>query len=499
MKKALLVLGNQLFDLDAIIPEDKRSEYIVFICEDKELCTYFQFHKQKILFFFLAMRAYAEELRGLGFLVHYEPLDVNSDSYEVKLSNFLLNESIAELHYFEIEDRFFEKRILSLLQKANVKGIEHRSPMFLTKRKDFEAYLLTHKKPFMKTFYESQRKTLHVLVDDKKEPIGGKWSFDTENRKKLPKSYQAPNLPQINFTNKEKEVFHLVETHFPNHPGYTENFWLPTTRNGAKHWLDQFLKERLDLFGPYEDAFSQTFPFIQHSVLTPFLNVGLLTPKEVVQVTLDHAKKNKIPIESLEGFIRQIIGWREFIRGIDQNFGVIQESKNHFGHKRKFTQHWFDGNTGIPPLDFVIKKCTKYGYAHHIERLMVLGSLMVLFEIHPKEAYRWFMEMFIDSSDWVMGPNVYGMALFSDGGVFATKPYICGSNYYQKMGSFPKGEWEEAVDGLYWSFIEAHQSEFSKNPRTAVLVGNLHRMQKDRKEKLFERAKVWKDKLSFVS
>jgi deoxyribodipyrimidine photolyase-related protein len=499
MKKALLILGNQLFDLSSIIPKEKRLEYSVFIREDNELCTYYRFHKQKILFFFLAMRAYAEELKSLGFFVHYEHYDPNSESYENQFLNFIQGNNIQEIHFFEIEDTFFETRMLSCFQKTGIKWIQHKSPMFLTSRNDFKAYLQTHKKPFMKTFYEAQRKTFNILLNEKSEPIGGKWSFDSENRKKLPKNYCAPNLPKIKFSKNEIKTFDTVDTHFPNHPGNTKDFWLPTDRKGAKLWLQDFLKERFVQFGPYEDAFSLDFPFLQHSVLTPFLNVGLLTPKEVIESTLDYAKKNSVPMESLEGFIRQIIGWREFIRGIYQNFGAKQESINYFGHKRKLTKHWYDGTTGIPPLDFVIQKCNLYGYAHHIERLMVVGSLMVLFEIDPKDAYRWFMEMFIDSSDWVMGPNVYGMALFSDGGIFATKPYICGSNYYQKMGSFPKGDWELAVDGLYWSFIETHKDQFSKNPRTSVLVGNLHRMQKERKEIIFHSARLWKETLTTLT
>lgn len=498
MKKALLILGNQLFDLSTLIPHKKRSEYLVFLREDRELCTYYQFHKQKILFFFLAMRAYAEELRTLGFEVHYETFSTSSHSYEDKLTTWLQKHKIPEIHFFEIEDRFFETRLVSLFQTLGLNIVEHKSPMFLTSRQEFQSYLSKNKKPFMKTFYELQRKNLDILLDEKREPIGGRWSFDIENRKKLPKSYIAPDLPKIKFTKKEKEVFDLIEKEFPIHPGKTEEFWLPTTRKGAQEWLHSFLKERFSLFGPYEDAFSTEFPFLQHSVLTPFLNVGLLTPKEVLDATLSFAKKNTVPIESLEGFIRQIIGWREFIRGIYQNFGEIQENKNHFGHKRKLTKHWYDGTTGIPPLDFVIQKCHRYGYAHHIERLMVIGSLMVLFEIDPKEAYKWYMELFIDSSDWVMGPNVYGMALFADGGIFATKPYICGSNYYQKMGSFPKGEWEIAVDGLYWSFIDSHKETFSKNPRTSVLVGNLQRMQKARKDLLFQTAKKWKEALTQI-
>lgn len=496
MKKALLILGNQLFDLTHLIPKEKRNEYIVFMREDKELCTYFAFHKQKILFFFLAMRAYAKELKSLGFKVHYETLTDSRDPYETQFLKFLKTNLITEVHFFEIEDHFFETRIKDCLASNAYPYLEHRSPMFLTRRIEFQTYLKSVRKPFMKTFYESQRKKRNILLDPSGFPVGGKWSFDTENRKKLPKNYIAPSLPLISFTEEEREVFTLVETQFSNHPGNTKEFWLPTTRIGAKQWLDNFLKERLESFGPYEDAFSVEYPFVQHSILTPFLNTGLLTPEEVIHSTLEYAKKKNTPLESLEGFIRQVIGWREFIRGIYQNFEKEQSESNYFSHHRKLTKHWYDGTTGIPPLDHVIQKCQKYGYAHHIERLMVVGSLMLLLEIAPKEAYRWFMEMFIDSSDWVMGPNVYGMGIYSDGGIFATKPYFCGSNYYQKMGKFPKGEWEEAVDGLYWSFIEKHKEVFSKNPRTSVLVGNLHRMEKGRKEKLFRTAKLWKKRLT---
>lgn len=496
MKKALLILGNQLFDLSKKITKEKRSEYIVFMREEKELCTYFQFHKQKILFFFLAMRAYANELETFGFTVHYEKFGDHSETYETKFLRFLSANSISEVHFFEIEDHFFELRMKDLLDKNKYQWIEHKSPMFLTKRSEFQFYLKSVRKPFMKTFYESQRKKQNILIDVDGQPTGGKWSFDSENRKKLPKSYKAPEIPKIKFSKEELEVFSLVESQFPNHPGNTKHFWLPTTRNGAKQWLNHFVRERLDQFGPYEDAFSLEFPFLQHSVLTPFLNTGLLTPQEVIDTIIHFANKNKIPIASLEGFLRQIIGWREFIRGIYQNFDEEQTNKNYFSHTRHITKHWYNGTTGIPPLDHVIHKCQRYGYAHHIERLMVVGSLMLLLEISPKEAYRWFMEMFIDSSDWVMGPNVYGMAIYSDGGIFATKPYFCGSNYYQKMGNFPKGEWEQAVDGLYWSFIEKHKELFSKNPRTSVLVGNLNRMQTERKETLYQIAKVWKEKLT---
>lgn len=496
MKKGLLILGNQLFDLSTLVPIPNREDYTIFMREDKELCEYFRFHKQKIAFFFLSMQKYAEEVRNLGFKVHYEFYQNQSTSYEISFSNFLNQNQFQEIHIFEIEDKFFESRIKNLLIDRKIKWLEHKSPMFLTSREEFNFYLANVTKPFMKTFYQSQRKKLKILLTEKNEPEGGKWSYDLENRKKLPKEIIPPSLPNIMVTEDDKKVFDLIENQFSEHPGDTKNFWLPTTRSGAEEWLQNFLTYRLYHFGAYEDALSLEFPFIYHSVLTPFLNSGLLTPKEVIKETLLHAKKNQIPIESLEGFIRQIIGWREFIRGIYQNYSEVQFDSNFFHHKRKLTKHWYNGNTRIPPLDSVISKCNLYGYAHHIERLMIVGSLMVLLEIEPKEAYLWFMEMFIDSSDWVMGPNVFGMALFSDGGIFSTKPYVCGSHYYKKMGNYPKGQWEVAVDGLYWSFIETNKEFCQKNPRLSILVGNLERMDPKKKRESFSLAMEWKERIT---
>ena len=349
----------------------------------------------------------------------------------------------------------------------------------------------------MKVFYEDQRKRFNILMDSDQKPVGGRWSFDEENRLALPASVSPPPLGAIAPSDIVEEVQFLTEATFSDHPGTSENFWLPVTRPEAHKWLLKFIKERLPEFGPYEDALALHSDFVFHSVLTPFLNTGLLTPKEVIQTVLLEAKKNKPPLSSLEGFIRQIIGWREFIRGIYQNFSDEQETSNFFQHKRKLTHHWYDGTTGIAPLDHVIQKANKFGHTHHIERLMVVGSLMNLLEIDPADAHRWFMEMYIDSSDWVMGPNVFGMALFSDGGIFATKPYICGSNYYRKMGGYKASEnWCEAVDGLYWGFIEKHQAFFLKNPRLSMMAHSVEKMDPLKKQKIFKAAEALKLKIT---
>ena len=226
--------------------------------------------------------------------------------------------------------------------------------------------------------------------------------------------------------------------------------------------------------------------------MSPLINLGLLTPSEIISLLL---KTNKnIRLNSLEGYIRQLIGWREFMRGIYQNYNKKMEENNFFGNNRKMKSSWFNAETGLTPLDFSINNVLNYGWTHHIERLMILSNIMNLCEIHPKEVYKWFMEMFIDSSEWVMVPNVYGMGLFSDGGIFATKPYICGSSYFLKMMDFKKGDWCDIMDGLYWRFIEKNEKFFLTNPRLSMMVRILKNLNPNRKKKIFNAAQTFIEK-----
>lgn len=501
MKQLILILGNQLFDPKFFLDKEiDPKKTVFFIREDRELASYYQFHKHKIIFFFAAMRTYKDELESLGYTVHYEEFDETLNTtkkagFEKALDAFINKNKIESAFGFEIEDKFFEDRILKFFSTKKINFKTWQSPMFLTTRKDFEAYLKSSRRPFMKTFYESQRKRLKILMDGNR-PRGGAWSFDSENRLALPKDKKTPSLPKVELTKNIKVVSKLVDNHFSKHPGEVEDFWLPVDRKNSKKWLNSFLVDRLKEFGPYEDAIAPHSEFVFHSVLTPFLNCGLLTPAEIINETIKFSEKNDVPLASLEGFIRQVIGWREFIRGIYQNYSDKQETTNFWKHEKKLTSSWYEGNTGIPPLDETIRRAKKRGYAHHIERLMIVGSIMLLLEVDPHEAHRWFMEMFIDSSDWVMGPNVYGMALFSDGGIFATKPYICGSNYLRKMGGYPKADWCDGVDGLYWQFIKKHESFFLKNPRSSMMARSCQKISKERWKILNQAAKGLREKLT---
>ena len=483
MKSVFLILGNQLFPHKHL---RKYKDSTIFMCESFDLCTFQKHHKLKLILFLSSMRSYADELKKNKFKVNY--IDLKKDfkiSYEKKLENFIKKNKFEELISFEIEDKFFEKKISTLCKKNKIKLTFIQSPMFLNSRDEFKNYLSKTKKPFMANFYKIARAKTDILMENNK-PKGGKWSFDEDNRKKLPKDIKIPEMITAKETKHTKVLKQQINTIFKNHPGQVDNFWLPTTYDDAVKWLDYFIIKKFNLFGDYEDAVDTNNNFLFHSVLSPMINLGLLTPDLIIERV--RKVENKIKINSYEGYIRQIIGWREFIRGIYQNYDQQLEENNFFQHKNSLTKKWYDGTTGLDPLDHSIKNAQKYGYTHHIERLMVLCNIMNLCEIKPNEVYNWFMEMFVDSSDWVMSPNVYGMGLFSDGGIFSTKPYICGSSYFMKMMNFKRGNWNDIMDGLYWRFINKNRKFFQSNPRLNMMVNIYDKMNTERKNHIIKKA-----------
>ena len=484
----LLILGNQLFPIEYI----KRTKVNkVFMAEDFGLTTNHKHHKLKILMFLWSMRQYRDNLIKNGYTVFYHSIDEKSfhDKYENKILKVIKNHNIEKLKYFEIEDKDFEDKITNFVNQKNIDYQIFQSPMFLNSRKEFIEFAKEQKKLIrMSSFYQKMRTKMNILIDESNKPLGGKWSYDEDNRKKIPKNTLLPNIPNIKNHSDINSLKLKINSKFNDHPGSADNLWIPTNREESLRWLDNFFKEKFFNFGNYEDAIVSENNFLFHSAISPILNMGLLTPDEVIKKALNFANLNSIPINSLEGFIRQIIGWREFIRGIYHYKGEEEQTSNFWKHDRKLTDDWYNGTTGITPLDDAIKDCLKYGYTHHIPRLMVICNIMNISKINPNEIYKWFMEMFVDSSDWVMVPNVYGMGTFADGGIFATKPYSCGSNYMLKMSNYKKDEWCDIVDGLYWMFMSDNISFFKSNPRLAILVKSLERMNKERKDMIFKKA-----------
>ena len=479
--KLFFILGNQLFPIKHL--NSFKNDHSFFMAEDYQLCTYEKHHKLKILLFLSAMRSYAENLKNNKFKIEYQKIENKEfkDDYLKKLKKIINSKNIKEVSSFEIEDKFFEKKITLFLKKENIKWNIVQTPMFLNSRNDFKNYLKKSKKPFMATFYKDVRKKSGILMGSDANPIGGKWSFDEDNRNKLPKNITIPKFPKIGETNNTKKLKPIIEKLFIDHPGNTDNFWFATEYEDVLKILNSFIKEKLNLFGDYEDAVNQQNNVLFHSTLSPYINLGLITPELVIKKVLEFHKKKKIRLNSLEGFIRQIIGWREFMRGIYQSYSNEMETRNFFKQNRKMKKSWYEGNTGLPPLDYSIKNAVDYGWSHHIERLMILSNIMNLCEIKPTIVYRWFMEMFVDSSDWVMVPNVYGM----------------GSSYFMKMMDFKKGNWCNTMDGLYWRFINRNRNFFLKNPRLSMMVRIFDKMKNERKKLILSEAEKFINKNTY--
>lgn len=469
------------------------------MAESVDLCARYKFHKQKIYYTFSSMRHYCEELKEKNYKVHYEKFDPEKKSkYFSMLSAYIKKHKVTQISLFEPADLFMSEALRKFTKKEEVELVLLKSPMFIRDSEWFAGYMKGKKKPFMKSFYETIRKESGILMDPNGKAMGGKFSFDSDNRKKLPKDVEVPKVSSIKVDELDREVAELVKSNFQKHPGQLEDLWIPTTREEAKKRWNNFKRNKLKNFGDYQDALKADDSFLFHSLISPSVNAGHLLVEELVADVEKELQNGNIPINSAEGFIRQIIGWREFVHLVYENYNEELYKGNFFKHKRKMKKSWYDGSLGIPPLDNAIKQADRFGYCHHIERLMVLANFMNLSGIEPKEVYDWFMEMFIDSADWVMAANVFGMGLMSDGGIFATKPYISGSNYICKMSHYKKGEWCDVWDGLYWRFVENNFKYLTNNPRLAMTVRTLDKMKPERKEKIYSAADKFLEEHTYI-
>tara|TARA_Y100001978_G_scaffold202423_1_gene223492 strand:- start:723 stop:2210 length:1488 start_codon:yes stop_codon:yes gene_type:complete len=486
MNQISIIFPNQLFKNSPLL----NFKCKIFLIEDSLFwgndknfkCTN---HINKLTFLRASMLAYKDYLQENGFQVSYI---FNKSSYTTTdyLSEYI-KDKYESLNIIKPYDYLINRRLIKFANTKNIKLNFHRSPMFITKQESIEKFNNSLKKPLMGRFYENQRRDLNVLLNEDGTPVGGKWSYDELNRKKLPKNIFVPKIKKIPKNCHVRFAEDSLLKDGTASIGISDYFLYPTNFKEAEDWLTEFLENKLSLFGDYEDAISKKENFLWHSLLSPLLNVGLLTPEIVVKNALKIAQEKNIPINSLEGFIRQIIGWREFICLVYEKYGVKMRTSN-FWHfkKRTIPKSFYDGSTGIEPVDIVIKNILKTGYCHHIERLMILGNFMLLCRFHPDEVYKWFMEMFIDSYDWVMVPNIYGMSQFSDGGIFSTKPYISGSNYIKKMSDYKNGDWCQIWDGLFWKFIKDNENYFRKQYRLAMLTRNLDKMSDEKLTKHIE-------------
>ncbi len=482
-----IIFPNQLFQNHPALQKG-RSVYLV---EEWLFFRQYNFHLKKLLLHRASMKFYENWLQENGYAVRY--IETNEKENDCRqLVTSLAREKITDIYLAAVSDNWLLKRMKDSCRKNKIALHIYDGPDFLNTLQSVDDYFVKKKTYFQTDFYTWQRKQRNILLEKDGKPSGGKWTFDADNRQKFPKNAQVPILQLQEENNYVREAKQYVQQHFSENYGDVDGrcFFVVTFKD-AENWLDDFLENRFEKFGIYEDAIVAGESVLHHSVLSPMLNIGLLQPKQIIDKVLAAAKKYNIPLNSLEGFIRQIMGWREFIRIVYEREGSKQRTTNYWKFKRKIPASFWTGDTGIVPIDITIKKILETGYCHHIERLMVLGNFMQLCEFDPDEVYRWFMEMFIDAYDWVMVPNVYGMTQFADGGLMTTKPYISGSNYLVKMSDYEKGSWQPVWDGLFWRFMHIHRSFFLKNPRLGMLVNTFDKMTTEKQQLHLTNAEVF--------
>lgn len=488
-KKAFLLFPNQLFESAS---KDSRGS-AVYLIEDPLFFSQYKFHFKKLILHRASMKAYFKEHFSKQKQAYY--LELREVPNMKALADRLNKDAIKQVRYYDPVDDWLERRLFREFTKLKIEAEVLETPGFFCGRSLCEKYFKGKKKYLLHHFYVSERKRLNLLMDNGM-PVGGRWSLDQENRSRIPK---AEKIPRIQWPGRHPEISEAeayVAKYYPLNYGGAQAITYPVTRKEALKMLDDFLDERFEKYGAYQDAIKRDEAFLFHSLLTPALNIGLITPQEAVERAVKKAEKNKVPLNSLEGFIRQIVGWREFIRGVYVYSGRKQRTTNYWKHKRKIPDSFWTGQTGIEPVDTVIRRVLKTAYAHHIERLMILGNFMLLCEFDPDEIYRWFMELFIDAYDWVMVPNVYGMSQFADGGLMSTKPYISSSNYVLKMSDFQRGPWCELWDGLFWRFIDKHREFFGTHPRLNMMTRQLDKMSAEKKKQLFSKAEHYLEGLA---
>lgn len=480
--ETIFIFPNTLFEHNKLI--NKKSK--VYIIEHPVFFSLHKYHKLKIILHRASMKYYSDYLKKkykcyVKYIDHHKIIKESLESvFNIIKSN--------DIHFYDPVDHLVVRDIKKIAKKNNKKIIAHDTPLFISKLGDLKEYYLKSKKLIHNSFYIWQRTRFNILLNKNKKPYGKKWSFDNQNRLPFPKKFNADSKLK---SSKSKYIFEAkkyVNKYFKDNPG-TDNFYLSVDFIGAKRHLIRFINKQLECFGPYQDAVDKKIIFGCHSVISPYLNIGLLTPKYVIRKLEKIGLQKRIPLSSLEGIIRQILGWREYVRMIYMFKRKELENSNHFNHRRKLNRYWFnkvqkDNGSQIPVINDLINKTFDYGYLHHIERLMYIGNYMLITQINPKDCFRWFMEMFIDSYNWVMYANVYGMSQYSAGPIITTRPYFSSSNYIHKMSNYKKKkniynkvnlnnnyyEWYKIWDALYYKFINDNKKELSKNYATARQV-----------------------------
>lgn len=483
MKRSLLLFSHQLHPLYIERANlDKKTDEIIFI-DSQDQWTRYQFHLQRLVLHFSAVSHRIEELKKDGWQVRL----IETQTFEEALLKFKVITCFTPTNFYEQD--WIQKH-------PNVQRLV--DPLFLISPEEWMQLLPIQKTWKLDPIYQQFRKRFSILMNGDK-PIGDRYSFDTENRQGPTKDLSFQQPIWFKPDSLTKSLMQMISKRFANHPGKLDSFAYPVTRIQALEALHHFLKTRLATFGTHQDAMMQNDPWMSHSLISSSLNIGLLSPMEVIEAAEKTYQKGIAPLAATEGFIRQILGWREYIRGVYLVMGPDYLKVNHFQHQMPLPNFYYDAKTDMHCLKSTIQETIDHGYNHHIQRLMVLSNYANLAEVSPQAVNRWFNEMYIDSSEWVVAANVLGMGLHADGGKMATKPYISSGAYLHKMSNYCEscpyqvklktGEKACPFNSLYWHYIDEKSSKLSRNPRMSMMVNVLEKMPKTEKDLLIKQAK----------
>jgi deoxyribodipyrimidine photolyase-related protein len=506
--RLIWVLGDQLLPEHPLL-KTPSPDTVVGLIESAPRSRSLRYHQQKLTLIFAAMRHYGEALRRAGHRVlhhHLEDPPEEAD-FATVLETWVRRHAIAGIDLLDPNAYDTGSSLALLERRLGVPIHTHPSNQFLVSREDFSRWAEGRKRLLMESHYRRLRQRTGLLMDGAGEPEGGVWNLDAENRRTARQFHRekpvVPALPEAGPDPVVEAVAAQVAGRFADHPGRAADLWLPAGREGALKWLRAFLAERLGGFGPWEDVMVTGEKVLFHSVLSPLLNIGLLTPTECLEGAVSAYREGRAPLASVEGFIRQILGWREFIHGIYWLKMPAYREANALMAERPLPRWAWDGHTEMACVAEAIGTAISHGYNHHIQRLMVLGNYFLLGGYAPGAVLRWYLEMYIDAYDWVMVPNVLGMILYADGGVFATKPYSAGPAYLAKMGDHCKRcrynpNIREGVDAcpfhaLYWNFHGRHAEAFRSNPRIGMTTRMWEKKSADEKTRLRQAAERFLD------
>ncbi len=501
MRDLILVLGDQLtFSSPALADLDPTQDTVLMIEAPGEATAVWS-HKARIALFLSAMRHFAQEIAARGWPLDYVALDAEAPAdFGERLRAALRRHRPRSLRWIEAGELRMQQQVVAVCEAEGVAPRWVDDTHFLCSRAEFARWAGGKRELRMEFFYREMRRKHRVLMDGD-APAGGQWNFDADNRSPYPKRGGPGAIPApAGFAPDEltQQVFALVERHFAGHPGSLAQFRWPVTRAQALQALQVFIETRLIQFGKYQDAMWTDTPTGWHSLLSAALNLHLLDPREVIAAAEQACASGRVPLADAEGFIRQILGWREFIRGVYWFDMPAMREANHYAHQRALPGWFWTGDTGMACLRDALRQTLDYGYAHHIQRLMVIGNFATLAQLSPQQVEDWYLAIYVDAIEWVELPNTAGMALHACGPRFTSKPYIASGAYIRRQSNYCGGcRYDPAARSgatacpfttLYWQFIDRHQRTLAASPRTALMAKNLEKLSDDERAAIRRRA-----------